>query len=229
MRGGSKYHYERAIIGPPAKRHKNGVSLACWCWPKIECWVGSFVIFQGIWTRIAMKSYILVIFLGGGGGVRTPCPPSGSAHGLIMNAAIRDRFIHILPVCLNSVQWILFRHRKNSRLTLVMCGSRRGVTGGPDPPPPWKITTIYGSLAILVRIPLKLQSYQSSIQRWAIIGAKAKRHLNGISLAGRWWPTNSGIWILPPLIKLKKSCQSWTPQTKLSGSALASVSWSDMP
>ena len=25
---GSKYHYERAIIGPPAKRHLNGVLLA---------------------------------------------------------------------------------------------------------------------------------------------------------------------------------------------------------
>ena len=27
--GVSKYHYKRAIIGPPAKRHLNGVSLAC--------------------------------------------------------------------------------------------------------------------------------------------------------------------------------------------------------
>ena len=25
----SKYHYKRAIIGPPAKRHLNGFSLAC--------------------------------------------------------------------------------------------------------------------------------------------------------------------------------------------------------
>ena len=27
--GGSKYHYKRAIIGPPAKRHLNGAALAC--------------------------------------------------------------------------------------------------------------------------------------------------------------------------------------------------------
>ena len=33
---------------PPAKHHLNGVSLACWWWPKIECWLGSFIIFQGI-------------------------------------------------------------------------------------------------------------------------------------------------------------------------------------
>ena len=26
---GSKYHFKRALIGPPAKRHLNGVSLAC--------------------------------------------------------------------------------------------------------------------------------------------------------------------------------------------------------
>ena len=27
--GWEKYHYKRATIGPPAKRHLNGVSLAC--------------------------------------------------------------------------------------------------------------------------------------------------------------------------------------------------------
>ena len=34
-----------AIIGPPAKRHLNGVSLAGRWWPNIECWLGSFVIY----------------------------------------------------------------------------------------------------------------------------------------------------------------------------------------
>ena len=52
---GSKYHYKWAIISPPAKRHLNGISLASWCWPNIKCWLGSFVIFQGIWTRIVRK------------------------------------------------------------------------------------------------------------------------------------------------------------------------------
>ena len=73
--GGSKYLYKRAIIGPPADRHLNGVSLAFLWWLNIECWPGSFVIFQGIWTRIAKKPYIFVIFQRGGGGVRTPGPP----------------------------------------------------------------------------------------------------------------------------------------------------------
>ena len=30
-------------------------------------------------------------------------------------------------------------------------------------------------------------------------------HLNGVLLAGRRWPTFSGIWIIPPLINLKKT------------------------
>ena len=40
-------------IGPPAKRHFNGVSLAGHWLPYIECCLGSFVIFQGIRTSIA--------------------------------------------------------------------------------------------------------------------------------------------------------------------------------
>ena len=60
-----------AIIGPPAKRHLNGVFLACRWWPNNECWLGSFAIFQGIQTCIAIKPYIFVIFQGV---ARTPCP-----------------------------------------------------------------------------------------------------------------------------------------------------------
>ena len=62
MRGG---HYKRAIIGPPVKRHINGVSLACRCWPNIECWLGIFVVFQGFRTSIGRKPYISWLFRGG--------------------------------------------------------------------------------------------------------------------------------------------------------------------
>ena len=41
---------------------------------------------------------------------------------------------------------------------------------GFGPPPPLENYEIKGSLAILARIPLKSQSYQSSIQCWAFIG-----------------------------------------------------------
>ena len=54
-------------MGPLAKRHLNGISLACRWWPHIECWLGSFVIFQRIRINIAKKSYIFVIFQGGFG------------------------------------------------------------------------------------------------------------------------------------------------------------------
>ena len=64
---GSKYHYKWAIFCPPAKRHLNGVLLAGRWWPNIECWLGSFVVFQGIRTSIAKKPYIFVIFQGAGG------------------------------------------------------------------------------------------------------------------------------------------------------------------
>ena len=68
-----------SIIGPAAERHLNGVSLAGRWLPNIESLLGSCVILQGIRTSIVQKPYIFVIFQGGGG-VRTPCPPSGSAH-----------------------------------------------------------------------------------------------------------------------------------------------------
>ena len=73
---GSKFHYHRAIIGPPAKCHLNGVLLGCRWWPNIECWLGSFVIFQGIGNSIAKKPYNFVIFQGGG--VSGPPPPPRS-------------------------------------------------------------------------------------------------------------------------------------------------------
>ena len=41
--------------------------------------------------------------------------------------------------------------------------------------------------------PEKSQSYQVSIYSWAIIGPPAKRHLNGVSLAGGWWPIFSDV------------------------------------
>ena len=60
--------------GPSSARQRNaiyGFPLSGQLLPDIECWLGSFVIFQGIPTSIAKKPYIFV-------------PPSGSAHKCAM-------------------------------------------------------------------------------------------------------------------------------------------------
>ena len=72
---GTKYHHKRAIISSPAKCHLNGISLECQWWPNIECRLGSFVIFQGIWTSIAKKPYIFGDFSCGGRDRLFPPPP----------------------------------------------------------------------------------------------------------------------------------------------------------
>ena len=79
-------------LGPPAKRHLNGISLACRWWHYIECWLGSFVAFKGIRTSIAKKPFIFVIFQGGGGldSLSSPLDP------------------HMRVVRLNRLSWLLF-------------------------------------------------------------------------------------------------------------------------
>ena len=64
---------ERIQISQKAGHHRpasetplNGVSLACWWWPNVECWLGSFWEFQGIRSSIAKKFYVFVIFQVGG-------------------------------------------------------------------------------------------------------------------------------------------------------------------
>ena len=91
----------------------------------------------------------------------------------------------------------------------VTCASSEGGQGFRTPPPPENHKNIwYRSNTV----PEKSQSYQASIQCWAIIGTPAKRHLNGVSLAGRRWSADSGIWILS---SLPKNISIGSPLTKL--------------
>ena len=89
----SWYHYKRAIIVPPAKRHLNGVSMTGRWGPITECWLGSFVVLQGIQTNIAKRPYIFVIFQGGGSG--PPIPPLDSHMNLSVIKG-SDRLIMLL-------------------------------------------------------------------------------------------------------------------------------------
>ena len=92
-----------------------------------------------------------------------------------------------------------------------MCGSRGG-TWGPEPPPSQKSQKYRVSWQYWSGSPEKSQSYQATIQCWAIMGSPAKCHLNGVSLG---WPIKvafCAIWILSLLTK--KRCQSWTSSGK---------------
>ena len=80
--GGPKYHYKRAVTGPLAKRHLNGVSLACRWWPKIECWLCSFVILRGS-GPILLRNPKFLWFSGVGG----PDPPSPHIIILVVTPA----------------------------------------------------------------------------------------------------------------------------------------------
>ena len=66
---GSKYNYKGAIIGPSAKRHLNGISLAGRWWPNTECWLVSFIAlwFYRVSGPIAKKPYNVCDFSGGRG------------------------------------------------------------------------------------------------------------------------------------------------------------------
>ena len=74
---------ERIQISQKAGHHRhasktplNGVSLPCWWWPNVECWLGSFWEFQGIRSSIAKKFYVFVIIqVGRGSGPSAPPPP----------------------------------------------------------------------------------------------------------------------------------------------------------
>ena len=55
----------------------------------------------------------------------------------------------------------------------------------PPPPQPYISQKYRVSWQYWSGSPEKSQSYQASIQCWAIIGTPAKHHLNRVSLAGR--------------------------------------------
>ena len=126
--------------------------------------------------------------------------------------------VQIVAICVWHVH-VYRGHKCISWFIKAMCGSRRGGGGGPDPHLQNNKNIWFPSNTGPDTLK-KSQSYQASIQCWAIIGPPAKRHSNGVSLAGQWWPTFRGIWIVPPLINLKKNvAKVGPPLTKLYGSA----------
>ena len=69
--GGGGNDPNTTIRGPSSAR------LACWLWPNIECWLGSFTILRGS-GLVLLKRYVFLWFSRLGSG--RPVPLSGSAH-----------------------------------------------------------------------------------------------------------------------------------------------------
>ena len=76
--------------------------LGCRLWPKIENWLGSFTILRGSGPVLLKNLW---------GGVRTTCPPSGSAHALhspVSKSRANVLLIFQCPgICLTPVQVII--------------------------------------------------------------------------------------------------------------------------
>ena len=83
---------------------------------------------------------------------------------------------------------------------------------------------VVGLLNNKVRIRWKIIKKQASIRYWAISYPPAKRHLNGVSLAGRWWPILVVFgFTLPSSIKKERTKQNKNVRV---GSPLTKLSWS---
>ena len=80
--------------------------------------------------------------------------------------------------------------------------SRGGGQGVRTPTPSLKNPKYIGFLSNTSLYPLENHNATKPyiIQGWATINPPVKRHVNGITLAGRWWSAFSGTWILYPLI-----------------------------
>ena len=82
-------------------------------------------------------------------------------------------------------------------IILYMYGRiQRGLGLGFLTPPPLKI---YKNIGFISNIGPE-QNYQAAFN----VGPPSAHQRNGVSLVGRWWPAYSGIWILSPLINLKR-------------------------
>ena len=125
-------------------------------------------------------------------------------------AALNDYLIRKPTIISFLHQGILFKTTNihYGMPVLFMRGPRGWDRGsGPLLPPPPENSQSIESLINTGPDSLKTQRYQAvNIQCWAIIDRSAKRHLYGISLAGRWWPANSVFYwsSLPSSTKRKK-------------------------
>ena len=102
-----------------------------------------------------------------------------------------------------------------------MCHVRIQRAGRETGPPPPENDKNIGFLSNSGPDPLKNNKSSKrafNVLCMAIIAPQVKRPLNGVSLAGRYWPALNGIWILSPSKKTNIDRVA-SPLTKLIGSA----------
>ena len=111
--GGSKYHYKRAIIGPPAKRLLNDVSLAC---PTLNARLKALW-FSGDSDQYCKETLYFCDLGGGGGGGSSPLPPPLWIRVWVAYPIVRGDNIagHTIPLILPFFCWINWQRKKEGK------------------------------------------------------------------------------------------------------------------
>ena len=117
---------------------------------------------------------------------------------------------HEILLCIAYTQTPLIRAQYAAGLEVYILRGSRGEGQGVQTPS-LKNHKNTGVLSKTDPDPLKITKLPNRTQCWTIISTPVKRHLNGVSLAGRRWPASP----LSSPHQLKKRCQSWTPSEKL--------------
>ena len=121
-------------------------------------------------TFVSLRLTSLLVCLHAG--LRSTCTKKGFVVKMRSKVVCFDYFLASGDLC----RLLMDLYKQHARIQMG--------EGAGDPtaikPQKYRISRQYWS-----GCPEKSQSYQTSFQCWAIIGPPAKRHLNGVSLAGR--------------------------------------------
>ena len=174
----NKYHYKRALIGLPAKRHLNGVSLACRLWPKIECWYGSLWFFNGS-GPVLLRNPIFLWFYRAVGPDPLHHPPLNPP---IFGGLGQWRRFHLIRqrtrVLHSNRTWPCIYCRVKP-----VCADPKGGQWVWTPPPPLKNHENMGFLCNTGPDPLK---NHKTTKPAFIVGPSSARQLHAIQMAFRW-------------------------------------------
>ena len=125
----------------------------------------------------------------------------------VSSRTTRWKILIFEPLLLNlySMHLCAYRFIPRRYLTIALtCADPEEGQGVRTPPPPENYKNI-GFLSNTGPDSLKITKLPIQHSMLGHHRPPAKRHLNGVSLAGRGWTANSGIWFLLLLLNLKKT------------------------